>query len=93
MVLFTSFVFVAVITAAVAQNATPPDTSLRVGNSGGNATSPLQYGLMFEVREIGAIDQFSTNLVRTSIILEMVGYMPNLSVTVHFKEAMSLLQT
>jgi hypothetical protein len=49
MVLFTSSVFIAAITAAVAQNATSPDTSLRVGNSGGNATSPLQYGLMFEV--------------------------------------------
>jgi hypothetical protein len=45
--------FLAVISVAVAQivksSVTSPDTSLRVGDLGGNATSPLQYGIMFEV--------------------------------------------
>ncbi len=44
---FNFFRFIFVITVAVAQ---APDSTLRVANSGGNASSPLQYGLMFEVR-------------------------------------------
>lgn len=44
---FKLFGFIAVITVAVAQT---PNNALQIANSGGNASSPLQYGLMFEVR-------------------------------------------
>ena len=47
MIFFKFFSFIAVITVAVAQT---PNNALQVAKSGGNASSPLQYGLMFEVR-------------------------------------------
>lgn len=62
MFLFRFSIYVAVITVAVAQNASSPDTSLRVGNTGGNATSSLQYGIMFEVRKNGETYESALNL-------------------------------
>ncbi|ERF72007.1 hypothetical protein EPUS_09374 [Endocarpon pusillum Z07020] len=45
MIFFKFFGLIAVTTVAVAQT---PNNALQVANSGGNASSPLQYGLMFE---------------------------------------------
>lgn len=64
---FKSLVFLAVITSTT-QNTTFADTSLRVGNLGRNATSPLQYGIMFEVWK-------NRDLTRIALILHL-GYQP-----------------
>lgn len=49
---FTILVPLLLFSLAVAQNLVSRDTLLHAGGSRGNATSPLQYGIMFEVWQL-----------------------------------------
>lgn len=57
------FVFLATIGIALGQNTSSPDSSIRVLDSGGNATSPLQYGIMFEVRKLKHVHKDNTDVL------------------------------
>lgn len=62
--------------------------SLEVKTNGGNSSSPLLYGLMFEVgsKTLVTPGKFIHAINRISTILEMVAFMPNCCKTMVFKD-------
>lgn len=63
--------------------------SFTVKSSGGNATSPYAYGLMFEVSMSGRMRRPSADTTRTSTTAVMEVSTPSLSRTVHFRATTS----